>query len=194
MKRFVVVILLAIVFSLVALYFINPEIVDKIWLWVVGLLGSIVAFFQGTTQWAGEKIKSLTKKQTAIDATGKDTVAPGFMQIYRYCRVGNRFQGLVFVEGQFIGISNENLVSSIGVYQINILQNKIVISNSISTSSFVMTGNSNPSENDVVFSVDQNTASNNSVQGFNAIFEKLSHWLETEKQPTLQIFNPDYFK
>ncbi len=194
MKRFVVVILLAVVFSLVALYFISPEIVEKIWLWVVGLLGTIVAFFQRTTQWTGDKIKSLITKQSPIAEVGKSAVNLSFMQIYRYSRTGNHSQGLVFVEGQFVGISNENSSNPVGVYQLNIQQNGILLSNGISSSSFAISLNSNPSANDIVFSSDQNSMSNNSIQAFNAIFEQLSHWLEAEKQPTLQIFNPEFFR
>ena len=194
MKRIVVVILLAVVFSMIALYFISPEIVEKIWLWVVGLLGTIVAFFQRTTQWTGDKIKSLTQKQVTNAVSGKDTLTPGFMQIYRYSRTGNRFQGLVFADGQFIGISNENPSSNCGVYQLNIKQNGIVLSNGVLSSSLVLAGNSNLSEKDIVFSADLNSASNNSVQAYNGIFEKLSHWLEAEKQPTLQVLDLDYFQ
>lgn len=194
MKRIVVVILLAVVFSLIALYFIKPEIVEKIWLWVVGLLGTIVAFFQRTAQWTGDKIKALTTKQSPLDADGKNGVTPGFMQIYRYSRTGNRFQGLVFVEGQFVGISTENPSSQLGIYQLSIRQNVIILSNGISSTSFVYSLNSDPSGMDIVFSSDQNTTSNNALQAFNAIFERLSHWLEAEKQPTLQIFDPDYLK
>ena len=194
MKRIVVVILLAVVFSLIALYIISPEIVEKIWLWVVGLLGAIVALFQQTSQWTGEKIKGLTKKKIAADSVAKNAVDKGFMQIYRYSRTGNRILGLVFVEGQFIGISSENSSKGIGVYSLNIQQNRIAISDGVSTSSFALPANGNISEKDIVFSADQNTIPNNSIQSYNALFEQLSHMLEGEKQPTLQVFNPDYFR
>ena len=194
MKRIVVVILLAVVFSLIALYIISPEVVEKIWLWVVGLLGTIVAFFQRTTQWTSDKIKTLTTKQTPIAVVGNNTVTPGFMQIYRFSRTGNRILGLVFVEGQFIGISSENSSNNIGIYSLNIQQNRIVLSDGVSISSFVLSANGNISERDIVFSADQNTIPNNSIQLFNAIFEQLSHMLEGEKRPTLQVFNPDYFR
>ena len=194
MKRFIVVILLAVGFSLIALYIISPVIVEKIWLWIVGLLGSIVLFFQRASDWTGDKVKALVKKPAGVHSVEKSTIEKGFMQIYRYSRNGNRILGLVFVEGQFVGISSENPTINIGVYQLNIQQNGITLSNGVSTGSFMLTGNGNPSEKDIVFSFDQNTASNDSSQRFNAIFEQLSHWLEGEKQPTLQVFNPDYFK
>jgi hypothetical protein len=193
MKRFIVVILLAVGFSLVTLYIISPEIVEKIWLWVVGFLGIIVAFFQRTSDWTGEKIKSLVKKPTFVDPTEKSKVEKGFMQIYRYSRNGNRILGLVFVEGQFVGISSENPSNSVGVYSLNIQQNGIVMSNGVLSSLLVPSTNGNLSEKDVVFSADRNSPSTNSIQIFNAIFEQLSQGLEGEKQPTLQIFNPDYF-
>ena len=194
MKRFIVVILLAVGFSLVTLYLISPEIVEKIWLWVVGFLGIIVAFFQRTSDWTGEKIKSLVKKPTSVDPTVKSKVEKGFMQIYRYSRSGNRILGLVFIEGQFVGISSENPTNSIGVYSLDIQQNGIVMSNGISKWSFVPSSNGNLSEKDVIFSSDKNSTSNNSNQVFNTIFEQLSQRLEGDNQPSLQVFNPDYFR
>ncbi|MEI6140291.1 MAG: hypothetical protein WCP85_13570 [Mariniphaga sp.] len=194
MKRFIVVILLAVGFSLIALYMISPEIVEKIWLWVVGFLGIIVAFFQRSFEWTGDKIKTLVKKQTSGDPVEKSTIEKEFMQIYRYSRNGNRILGLIFVEGQFIGISNENSSNSIGVYSLNIQQNRIILSNGAFTSSFVISTNGNLSEKDIGFSVDQNRDTNDPRQVYNTIFEQLAHILEGEKQPSLQVFNPDYFR
>ena len=193
MKRFIVVILFAVGFSLVTLYIISPEIVEKIWLWVVGFLGIIVAFFQRTSDWTGEKIKSLVKKPTSVDPAEKSKVEKGFMQIYRYSRNGNRIMGLVFVEGQFVGISSENPSNSIGVYSLNIQQNGIVMSNGVLSSLIVPSTKGNLSEKEVIFSSDKNSTSNNSNQVFNTIFERLSQGMEGEKQPTLQVFSPDYF-
>ncbi|NOU16845.1 MAG: hypothetical protein HOO91_04725 [Bacteroidales bacterium] len=194
MKRFFVVLILAVVFALIALYFIKPEIVEKIWLWVVGLLGTIIAFFQRTIKWIGDQIDNLTHKNSNNTSTEKIANCDYFMQIVRYSRTGNRILGMVFIDGKFIGISNENAQNSLGIYQLNIKNNTITLSNESSALSLIPLVNNISNEQDILFSADQNAQNTDTNQAYNSIIEQLSAWLENETKPSLQISNSDIFQ
>ncbi|NVO11438.1 MAG: hypothetical protein HXX16_15860 [Bacteroidales bacterium] len=194
MKRFFVVLILAAIFALIALYFIKPEIVEKIWLWVVGLLGTIIAFFQRTFKWVGDKIDNLTHKNTNNTQTGIIANCDYFMQIVRYSRTGNRILGMVFIDGKFIGISNENAQNSLGIYQLNIKNNTITLSNQSVTLSLIPLANNSSNEQDILFSADQNAQNTDTNQAYNSIIEQLSAVLEKDMKPSLQVSNSDIFQ
>lgn len=189
MKRIVVILLLALVFSLVALYFLKPGFVEKIWLWIVGLLGAIIAFFQNVGKWVRERFPNLTGKESTTLISEDNSKEDVEMKIFRYSRSGNRIFGLVYIEQEFVGISNENATNRLGVYNLDIKDNTIIFSNESFSSSIIPAGRTNATSNGVLLSFDQNNQAISNDQTYNGIFEKLSHWLEQEKQPKLLICN-----
>ena len=183
MKRLAVVILLAAIFSLVALYFIYPESIEKIWLWLVGLIGTIIAFFQKTGDWIDEKIKRFSKQKTTEVA-----VENIFMKIFRYTRSGNRVLGLVYIGGKFIGISSEDSRNPGGEYKLDIQNNKIIVSGTDFLVHLVTCGQGSSNENNIILCADENSSGSGSGLVFNAVFELLSNWSEQEKQAWLKIY------
>ncbi len=167
MKRLFIVLILAFVFALIALYVIKPEIVEKIWLWVVGLLGAIIAFFQRSVKWVVDQFDNLTQKNSNKTPTEKIANCDYFMQIVRYSRTGNRILGMVFIDGKFIGISNENAQNGLGIYQLNIKNNTISLSNESSTLSLIPLANNISNEQDILFSADQNAQNTDTNQAYN---------------------------
>jgi hypothetical protein len=189
MKRIVIVFLFALLISLVVLYLIKPEIVEKIWLWIVGLLGAIIAFLTQSAKWANEKFSGLVKKIPSNSSEGKSTGNEVFMQILRYSRLGNKIYGLIYIEGKFSGISNENAENLPGSYKLGIKGNNIIFSNPEFVSSIVTSGQAGFKEGDITLVSDKNGAGINDELAFNHLFEKLSTWLELERQPLLQILD-----
>lgn len=189
MKRIVVILLLALVFSLVALYFLKPGFVEKIWLWIVGLLGAIIAFSQNVGRWTREQFPSIFGKESATFISDDISKEDAEMKIFRYCRSGNRIFGLVYVDKEFVGISNENSTNQLGIYNLDIKDNTIIFSNESFSSSITPVGQINATDKGVLLSFDQNNQSVGNDQAYNGIFEKLSQWLEQEKQPKLLICN-----
>lgn len=51
MKRFLVLLLVALLTMAVLLFLFNPEILEKVWLWIVGLIGFIVASIRSLFEW-----------------------------------------------------------------------------------------------------------------------------------------------
>jgi hypothetical protein len=67
MKRILILFLVAIATVVILLFIYNPGLLDKLWLWIVGLIGAIVAVFQQGWIWIKKQIeniqnKALTKK------------------------------------------------------------------------------------------------------------------------------------
>jgi len=62
MKRILILFLVAIVTVVILLFVYNPGLLDKLWLWIVGLIGSIVAVFQQGWIWIKKQIETLQKK------------------------------------------------------------------------------------------------------------------------------------
>lgn len=189
MKRIVVILLLALVFSLVVLYFLKPGFVEKIWLWIVGLLGAIIAFFQNVGKWAREQFPNLFGKESATFISDDHSKEDAEMKIFRYSRSGNRIFGLIYVDQEFVGISNENATNHLGIYNLDIKDNTIIFSNESFSSSIIPAGQIDARDNGVLLSFDQNNQSVSNDQTYNGIFEKLSQWIEQEKQPKLLICN-----
>jgi len=188
MKRVVVILLLAVVFSLIALYFLKPGFVEKIWLWIVGLLGAIIAFFQNSGKWIREQFPNLFGKESADFIPEDDSKKDAIMEIVRYSRSGNRIFGLVYIDREFVGISNENATNRLGIYDLDIKDNTIIFSNENFSSSIIPAGQTDATGKGVMLSTDRNNQTISNDQIYNGIVEKLAHWLETEKHPKLQIY------
>lgn len=189
MKRIVLILLLALVFSFVALYFLKPGFVEKIWLWIVGLLGAIIAFFQNAGRWNREQFPNLFGKESSTFISDDNSKEDAEMKIFRYSRSGNRIFGLVYVDKEFVGISNEDVTNRLGIYNLDIKDNTIIFSNGSFSSSIIPAGQRDARNNGVLLSFDQNNQSVSNDQTYNEIFEKLSQWIEQEKQPKLLICN-----
>lgn len=71
MKRIVVYLVVIIITVTVLLFLYNPELLEKVWLWIVGLLGSIVALLQQSWEWIKKKFGSFGVK--AADKPNHDT-------------------------------------------------------------------------------------------------------------------------
>jgi hypothetical protein len=189
MKRAVVILILALVFSLIALYFLKPGFVEKIWLWIVGLLGAIIAFFQNSGKWARQQFPNLFGKESAAFIHESKSKKDAVMEIVRYSRSGNRIFGLVYIENEFVGISNENATNRLGIYDLDIKDHTITFSNESFSSSILPAGQIDATGKSVFIAVDQNNRAISNDQIYNGIVEKLAHLLEMEKQPKLQIYN-----
>src|SRR5690554_4744892 len=59
MKKVVVLFFVAAVTMVVLLFFTNPGLLDRIWLWIIGFIGYIIAFVNAGI----EKLNSLFKKE-----------------------------------------------------------------------------------------------------------------------------------
>lgn len=187
MKRVIVILLLAMIFSLIALYFLKPGFVEKIWLWIVGLLGAIIAFFQNSGKWARQQFPNLFGKESSAFIPEGDSKKDAIMEIVRYSRSGNRIFGLVYIDNEFVGISNENATNRSGIYDLDIKDHTIIFSNESFSSSIIPAGQTDASGKGVFIASDQNNPTISNDQIYNGIVEKLAHWLEMEKQPKLQI-------
>ncbi len=135
MKRFLIIILVAISTIIILLLIYRPEIISDIWLWIVGLIGLIVALFQRIGDWIKKNIKDLQK--TTVPETPAETpkpdenssVEPGEINltdnhqnftgttitILRYFDDGETTLGLLFVDDTFFCYTLEDTFNEVKI-------------------------------------------------------------------------------
>lgn len=62
MKRIIVYLVVIFLTVTVLLFLYNPDLLEKAWLWIVGLIGSIVALIQQSWAWIKRKFKPVEDK------------------------------------------------------------------------------------------------------------------------------------
>lgn len=65
MKRALILFLVAVITIVILLLIYNPDFIEKIWLWVVGLIGSIVALIQQGWNWIQQQRHAIQNKKAA---------------------------------------------------------------------------------------------------------------------------------
>lgn len=64
MKRALILFLVAVITIVILLLIYNPFLIEKIWLWVVGLIGSIVALIQQGWKWIQQQTQAFKNTKT----------------------------------------------------------------------------------------------------------------------------------
>ena len=62
MRNLIILIIVALVTIIILLFLFNPKILSDIWLWIIGLIGPIIALFRGGIEGLGNLLKGDEKK------------------------------------------------------------------------------------------------------------------------------------
>lgn len=114
MNRFLLLVLVAAVTFLLILFAVKPELIDNIWLWLVGLSGFIVKAFQSLVDFFKEKFSGDKEKTESEenDAPGSENNQPAetennqpfngiTLSLLRYSDDEETTIGLLYINGQF---------------------------------------------------------------------------------------------
>jgi Family of unknown function (DUF5675) len=107
MNRFLLLLLIAGIVFLVVFFAARPDMVENIWLWLVGLSGAIVKIFQSLIEYFKKKFvdgndKNPTNDALVIETEKKPTGFNGStLTLYRYTDDGDTTLGLLSVNGSF---------------------------------------------------------------------------------------------
>lgn len=71
MKRILILLLVAVFTIVILLLVYNPDPIEKIWLWIVGLIGSIVALLQQGWNWIKRQFETIQNKTTRTNTDRK---------------------------------------------------------------------------------------------------------------------------
>ena len=189
MKRIALVLLLAAIFSVIALYFIDPERIEKLWLWFVGLIGVIIAFIQKSGDWIEQQINNIRGNKNDIRVITDTTPPVHLAKIVRYTSSGNKTVGLIYVQRKFLGYSEEETLLPPGNYELTIRKNELVAfegksSAKISTPDKAMA-------NDIVIKGNQSNTPGSPELIYNALFEIVAQNIEESKNSILTISYAD---
>ncbi|RZS93293.1 DUF5675 family protein [Aquimarina brevivitae] len=67
MKRFFALLLIAALILAVVIFFTNPKLLDKVWLWLIGFAGSIIGFFRNIFDQLKGAFGSKEKEEPTVD-------------------------------------------------------------------------------------------------------------------------------
>lgn len=108
MKRFLIVIIIALVTVGIMLLIFRPELLDDVWLWIVGLIGAIVGYARTLM----EKIKKWTSSGTETEKQD-DSAEQGevsgkvLLSLLRYSDEGSFTKGMLFLKDEFFCFTME---------------------------------------------------------------------------------------
>lgn len=189
MKRMAAILLLAAIFSLIALYFIYPEVIEKLWLWFVGLIGVAIVYIQKTGNWIETKLKNPTIQEEKIKVKTITDRPAQLAKIIRYSNSENKIQGLLYAYDKFLGFTEEDQGLTPGNYQLTIRKNQLVAFEKNGSARF-----STPEKaqaNDIVIIDDQNRTPGSSELIYNALFEMVADKMELDEEVLLFITYAD---
>lgn len=189
MKRIATVLLLSAIFSLIALYIIYPETIEKVWLWFVGLIGVIIALFQKAGNWIESQLQSPVVKKEEIKVKRIIDRPSQLAKIIRYSNTENKKQGLLYAEGKFLGFTEENYSLASGNYELTIRRNQLVAFEK--NVSVLISVPAKAQQGDIVITGDQNRMQGSSELIYNALFEMVANKMEQDKQALLSITYAD---
>ena len=69
MKRALLLIVVALLAIAVLLFIFNPQVLEDIWLWIVGLVGYIIGFIKQGGEWIGKQFSGKPEKAPARDSS-----------------------------------------------------------------------------------------------------------------------------
>ena len=145
MKRFFVLLLVALLTMAVLLFIFNPEILEKIWLWIVGLIGFIIASIRSLIEWAkktfdkedsqvsqeaekspssenGNKkvVSSISKEITEVEdrlqnARSNDSFSGTTLNLLRYSDDGKATLSLLFYNQKFFCYALEDTFNPVKI-------------------------------------------------------------------------------
>ena len=136
MKRFFIILFVVIITIIILLLINRPEIINDIWLWIVGLIGVIVALFQRIADWIKKNIKDM-QKTTATETPAEtpkpvenSSVEPGeitlsenhqnftgtTITILRYFDDGETTLGLLFTDDTFFCYTLEDTFNEVKIH------------------------------------------------------------------------------
>ena len=112
MKRFVVIIIIALITVAVMLLIFRPELLEDVWLWIVGLIGVIIGYSKTLI----DKIKKWTdnepeaeqpdqKSQSSINEENKEKV---ILTLLRYSDDGSLTTGMLYLKDEFFCYTYED--------------------------------------------------------------------------------------
>lgn len=189
MKRIVLVLLLATLFSIIALYIIYPETIEKVWLWFVGLIGVVIAFIQKAGNWIESKLQSPTIKEDEIKVTTITEPREQLAKIIRYSITGNKTPGLLYAHGKFLGFSEEDQGLAPGNYELSIRENQLVTFRKNVSARISIPEKAQA--NDIVIVGNQNRTPGSSELIYNALFEMVANKMEQDQSALLCITYAD---
>lgn len=189
MKRIVLILILAAIFSIIAFYFIYPESIQKLWLWIVGLIGVIIAFIQKIGNWIEHYFKKNPENKETIKLITSFSPPVQLAKIVRYTISGNKTLGLIYAQGEFLGFSEEETILPPANYELTIRRNQL----------FAFEGKLNvrisiPEKsiaNDLLITGDKNQTPGSPELIYNALFELVANYIEKNQQAILCITYAD---
>jgi Family of unknown function (DUF5675) len=107
MNRLLLLILVAGFVFLIVLFAAKPEMIDNIWMWLIGLSGGIVKIFQSLINFFKEKFTDDKKAEPDSERTNQqmenevDTFKGTTLKLLRYVDDGDTTLGLLSINGQF---------------------------------------------------------------------------------------------
>ena len=126
MKRFLIILIVALTTVAVLLLIYNPGLLEDIWLWIVGLIGAIVAFVQEAYKGISAKVKQLFNKTDKENGTtAGDSAQTDDLYLLRLHESSGVTLGNLFYRGKFIAFGLEDASQQIqeGNYRLVAAQN-----------------------------------------------------------------------
>lgn len=103
MKRVFSLILVGLVTFGVIYLIKNPQVIEDIWMWLVGLSGSIVAI--------GQKVISFVKERLNLESISEQVPLiaekPLSLKLTRYADDGKQSKGILYLDGELLGYTLE---------------------------------------------------------------------------------------
>ncbi len=112
MKRFLIILSVALITVVILLFIYNPGLLDKIWLWVVGLAGALVALVQDAYKAVEKKVNQLATK-SGEEKPAERRHIPAAVSLLRIKQNDGVVAGMIFLEDTFLAFSlepSENLL------------------------------------------------------------------------------------
>jgi hypothetical protein len=103
-KRILILLVVAVITVGILLFINNPGLLDKVWLWIVGLIGSIVLVVQQGWKWLQQQYESARKK---LQPKSKENVFTG---IIHFGGLGTDLKGDIILTDITQNLDTANLV------------------------------------------------------------------------------------
>lgn len=108
MKRFFIVLVVALITVAVLLLIYNPGLLEKIWLWIIGLIGAIVAFLERSYKTISKKIKQFSNKSAESKQHTSEISPVTYIHLLRLRESDETTFGLFYVNENFLAFSIED--------------------------------------------------------------------------------------
>ncbi|MFP4470081.1 MAG: DUF5675 family protein [Bacteroidota bacterium] len=128
MKRFFIILIVALTTVAVLLLLYNPDLLEKVWLWIVGLIGTIAAFLETANKSISKTVKQVFNKDKNSKKEPPAYPLPDAESLYllRLHESSGIILGNLFYKGSFFSFGLESQAGHIteGTYRLVIAQNR----------------------------------------------------------------------